>query len=131
MNMANDYMDRGMGISHMASILHIPGCSFYRNNSGERSMSGRGRVYSSFKLKKDGDETTIVDNSIIVNEMEKLLSKEFVCYGYMKTAKHLNRLGYIINRKKVRILMAENRLLNHSYNTGESRLQGLSNPLLM
>jgi len=55
MNMASEYMDRGMRISHMASILHIPGCSFYRNNSGERSMSGRGRVYSSFTLMKDGN----------------------------------------------------------------------------
>jgi len=57
-----------------------------------------------------------VDNSVIVDEIEYLLSKEFVCYGYKKTAKHLNRLGYIINRKKGRRLMAENNLLNHSYN---------------
>ena len=28
------------------------------------------------------------------------LSMEFVCYGYKKTAKQLNRLGYEINRKK-------------------------------
>jgi putative transposase len=55
---------------------------------------------------KDGDETTIVDKSIIVNEMEKLLSREFICYGYKKTTKHLNRLGYKTNRKKVRRLMA-------------------------
>jgi putative transposase len=47
--------------------------------------------------------------------MAKLISKEFVCYGYKKTAKHLNRLGYIINRKRVRRLMVENNILNHSY----------------
>ena len=41
---------------------------------------------------------------------------EFVCYGYKKTAKQLNRTGYMINRKKVRRLMDENNLLNHSYN---------------
>jgi putative transposase len=92
MNMANEYMDGGMRISHIAIILHIPRCSFYRNNSCEGPMSGRGRVYSSFTLMKDGNETTIVDNSIIVNEIEYLLSREFVCYGYKKTAKHLNRL---------------------------------------
>jgi len=116
MNMANEYIDRGLRISDIANIVHIPRCNFYRNNSGERSTSGRGRSSSSFTLRKDGDETTIVDNSIIVNEMEKLLSREFICYGYKKTAKHLNRLGYKINRKKVRRLMAENNLLNHSYN---------------
>ena len=52
----------------------------------------------------------------MVDEMEKLLSREFVCYGYKKTAKQLNRLGYDINRKKVRRLKSENNLLNHSYN---------------
>jgi len=116
MKMASEYMDRGMRIGHMAGILHIPGCSFCRNYSGERPMSGRGRVYSSFTLMKDGNETTTVDNSIIVDEMEYLPSREFACYGYKKTAKHLDRPGYIINRRKVRRLMAENDLLNHSYN---------------
>ena len=62
------------------------------------------------------NETIIVDNSIVANEMGILLSKEFVCYGYKKTAKQLIRYGYVINRKKVRRLMGENNLLNHSYN---------------
>ena len=34
----------------------------------------------------------------------------------MGTRKQLNRTGYMINRKKVRRLMGENNLLNHSYN---------------
>ena len=79
-------------------------------------MLRKGRHNSSFTLRKDGDEIISVDNGIVVNEMEKLLSREFVCYGYKKTAKQLNRLGYERNRKKVRRLMAENNLLNHSYN---------------
>ena len=62
-----------------------------------------------------GDETIIVDNRFIVNEIEVLLSKEFVCYGYTKTTIQLNWLSHIINRKKVRRLMSENNLLNHSY----------------
>jgi hypothetical protein len=113
MNMADEYIDRGLRIGDIANMIHIPGCSFYRNNSDERPMSGRGRK-SSFTFMKYGNETIAVENSIIVNELENLLSKEFVCYGYKKTAKHLNRLGYTINRKKVRRLMAENDLLNHS-----------------
>ena len=63
-----------------------------------------------------GDETIIVDNSFIVNEIEVLLSKEFECYGYKKKARQLNRLGYIIKRKKVMRLRSENDLMNHSYN---------------
>ena len=117
MKLAGEYISKGLGISDVASLLHIPRCSFYGNSgSSENPKSRKGRHNSSFTLRKDGDETTIVDNSIVVDEMEKLLSREFVCYGYKKTAKQLNRLGYEVNRKKVRRLMAENNLLNHSYN---------------
>ncbi len=102
MNLANEYIDRGLGISVIASILHIPRCSFYRNDeSSERQLQKRGRHNSLFTIKRDGNETIMVDNSIVVNEMEKLLSKEFVCYGYKKTAKQLNRYGYEINRKRI------------------------------
>jgi putative transposase len=116
MNTANEYMDRGVRISDIANMIHIPECNFYRNNSGERSTSGRVRSNSFLTLMKNGNETIVVDTSIIVNEMEDLLSREFVCYVYKKIAKHLNKLGYKINRKMVRRLMAENNLLNHSYN---------------
>ncbi len=116
MKLAGEYITKGIGISDVVDLLHIPRCSFYRIEYHENPPSKRGRNHSSFTLRKDGDEITIVDNSIVVNEIEKLLSREFVCYGYKKTAKHLNRLGYEINRKKVRRLMAENNLLNHSYN---------------
>ena len=116
MKLAGEYITKGLGISDVANILHIPRCSFHRGESSEKPPSRRGRNNSSFTLRKDGHETTVVDNSIIVNEMEGLLSREFVCYGYKKTAKQLNRYGYVINRKKVRRLMAENNLLNHSYN---------------
>ena len=63
-----------------------------------------------------GDETIVVDSSFIVNEIEELPSKEFECYGYKKKAKQLNKLGYIVNGKKVRRLMNENNLVNHLYN---------------
>ena len=48
--------------------------------------------------------------------MEELSSREFECYGYKKKARQLNRLGYIIKRKKVMRLRSENDLMNHSYN---------------
>ena len=117
MKLAYEYIAKGLGVSDIANILHIPRCSFYRNGgSGEEPLLRKGRHNSSFTLRKECDEITIVDNSIVVNEIEKILSREFVCYGYKKTAKQLNRIGYEINRKKVRRLMAENNLLNHSYN---------------
>ena len=115
MKLAYEYIAKGLGVSDIANILHIPRCSFYRNGgSSEEPLLRRGRHNSSFTLRKECDEITIVDNSIVVNEIEKILSREFVCYGYKKTAKQLNRIGYEINRKKVRRLMEENNLLEPS-----------------
>jgi hypothetical protein len=59
----------------------------------EEPLLLKGRHNSSFTLRKEGDEIISVDNSIIVNEMGKLLSREFVCSGRKKTAKQLNRYG--------------------------------------
>ena len=102
MKLAGEYIGKGLGISDVASLLHIPRCSFYRNGgSSEEPLLRKGRHNSSFTLRKDGDEIISVDNGIVVNEMEKLLSREFVCYGYKKIAKQLNGYGYIINMKKV------------------------------
>ena len=117
MKLADEYIAIGLGLSDIANILHRPRCSFYRNNgSSKGSLLSRGRHNSSFTLRKECDEITIVDNSTVVNEIEKILSMEFVCYGYKKTAKQLNRIGHKINRKKLWRLMAENNFLKHSYN---------------
>ena len=116
MSIANEYIDMGLRVSDVANILHRRRCSFYKSKSSEGHSMRRGRKNSSFTLRKDSDETIIVDNSFIVNEIEVFLSKEFVCYGYKKMSKQLNRLGYIVNGKKVMRLMSENNLLNHSYN---------------
>ena len=117
MNMINEYADSGLRISNIADILHISRCSFYRHNETDEETSKKGRNDSMFTQRKNGNESIIVNNSIVVEEMEKLLSREFVCYGYKKTTKYLNRQGYIINKKKVgRLLMKENDIMNHSYN---------------
>ena len=97
MNMANEYIDRGLRVSDVANLLHIPTCSFYRKDSSEGHSMRRKRKNSSFTMRKDGDTAVVVDNRIIVNEIEVFLSKEFVCYGYKKMSKQLNRLGYIVN----------------------------------
>ena len=117
--MAFEYINKGLRISKVASILHIPRCSFYRNKSADKNNNRAikpGKKNSAFTLRKDGNNTIILDNNAVVNDIKKLLSGEFVCYGYKKTAKYLNRHGYIINRKKVRRLMSENNLLNYPYN---------------
>ena len=105
--MAFEYINKGLRISKVAEMLHIPRCSFYRNRVSDKSIK-RGRKNSEFTLRKDGNSTVIMDNSTVVNDIKELLSGEFVCHRYKKTAKYLNRHGYLINRKKVRRLMSEN-----------------------
>lgn len=62
-------------------------------------------------------ETVFVSNTEVVSEIEQLLSREFVCYGYRKVTKHLQHAGFSINKKKVFRLMSEHSLLNNTYNT--------------
>ena len=57
----------------------------------------------------------ITDEQILL-DITDLLGIEFVCYGYKKVTKYLQRTRYIINRKKVFRIMGENNLLNYRYN---------------
>jgi hypothetical protein len=116
--MAFEYINKGLRISKVASILNISRTRFYSNKTDKNNNKPvkRGRKNSEFTLRKDGNSTIVMDNSTVVNDIKELLSGEFVCYGYKKTAKYLNRHGYVINRKKVRRLMSENNLLNYPYN---------------
>ncbi|MEM0135020.1 MAG: hypothetical protein QXU18_07330 [Thermoplasmatales archaeon] len=59
----------------------------------------RRRRKSLFTIRRDGNKIIIVDHGIVVNEMGELLPKEFVCYGFEKTAKQLNMYGNILNKK--------------------------------
>ena len=104
MKMAYEYIDKGLGISDVANLLHIPRCSFYHNGSNEKSSLRKGRRNSLFTVRKDGNETISVDNGIVVNEIEKLLSREFVCYGYMgETAASKLLQGLVVDKPKDRI----------------------------
>lgn len=101
-----------MGISEISRYIGIPRSSFY----SKRSERKRGRKPSSFTIRNADGVEEIVSNTSVVGVIEDLLSREFVCYGYKKVTKHLQNSGYLINRKKVRRLMKESHLLNHSYN---------------
>ena len=71
MKLTGEYIGKGLGMSDVAFLLHIPRCSFYRNGaSSEEPLLRKGRHNSSFTLRKDGDEIISVENGIVVNEME-------------------------------------------------------------
>jgi len=93
--------------------LGIPRSSFY--SRPVQSHAVRGRKPSSFELRINGPGIRLMTNSEVVEEIQKTLSMEFVCYGYKKTAVHLRRHGYVVNAKKVRRLMDMASVVNHSY----------------
>ena len=47
----------------------------------------------------DSGIIAITDEQILL-DITDLLGREFVCYGYKKVCKHLQRSGYIINKKR-------------------------------
>lgn len=101
-----------MGISQISRYIGIPRSLFYSKQSERK----RDRKPSSFTVKNANGIDEIVSNASVVEVIEDLLSREFVCYGYKKVTKHLQNFGYLINKKKVRRLMKESHLLNQSYN---------------
>lgn len=80
MNMANEYIDRGPVVSGVANLLCIPRCRFYQDcGSSESPLLSRGSNNTSFILMKDCNEIFTVDNSIVINKIEKIPSREHVC----------------------------------------------------
>jgi transposase InsO family protein len=72
------------------------------------SNKRKGIAPSVITPKKDG---SVISNVEVVDEIKKIVSGEFVCYGYQNVTVVLKNLDYIINHKKVYRLMDENQLL--------------------
>lgn len=84
--------------------VDFPRSSYYYKPSHNR----KGIPPSITTSKQDG---SVVSNLEVVDEIKKILSPEFVCYGYQNVTVALKNLEYIINHKKVYRLMDENQLL--------------------
>lgn len=103
---ARMYIDEGHKVAKSLKAAGISPSSYYFVGKGGR----RGRSASEFTRKQDG---TLVNNAVVLDEIRKLLSHEFVDYGYIKVTHWLRkRAGYLINKKKVYRLMREHKLLN-------------------
>lgn len=77
---------------------------FYYQKSGNKP----GVRPSVFTYKKDGSR---VSNETVIDEIKKILSDEFITYGYDLVSTELKAMNYIINKKKVYRLMDEQHLL--------------------
>lgn len=76
---------------------------YYQPSDGKKGIQP-----SQTTRKRDG---TSVMNEMVVDDIKKVLSGEFVCYGYQNVTAELKSMDYVINHKKVYRLMDENQLL--------------------
>jgi len=91
-------------MKELAEWVNLPRSSYYYKPSHNR----KGILPSTTTPKLNGTE---VSNDVVVNEIRKIISGEFVCYGYQNVTSELKDLEYVINHKKVYRLMDENQLL--------------------
>jgi transposase InsO family protein len=91
-------------MKELVKWVSFPRSSYYYRPSHKR----KGIPPSTTTTKIDGTE---VSNNYVVDEIKKIISGEFVCYGYQNVTSELKDQEYIINHKKVYRLMDENQLL--------------------
>jgi putative transposase len=105
---AHQFISEGTPVRKALSILKLSPSSLYYKKS-KKALIKNGAAPSTTTLNYYGEKIT---NDIVVTMIEKLLAKEFVDYGYLKTTYHLqDEQKLIINKKKVYRLMQENKLL--------------------
>ena len=112
--MIADYRSRELNVSRILTLLKIPRSTHYYSPPSLQIRNGR-KASMVTGRSTDTRIMEITDEQLLL-DITGLLGREFVCYGYKKVCKYLQRSGYIINRKKVFRLMKENNLLNYTYN---------------
>ena len=103
------YRSKGLPVTRMLILLRIPGGSCYRKPSLVY-LKSRGKPSRTTDLSSE-NEITIVPESEILAVIRDHLGREFVCYGYKKVTRYLQRPGYKINRKKVFRILKKTKLL--------------------
>jgi len=101
---AMEFISRGNSVNTVLSSVGLSKSVFYYHPSSGK----RGGRPSSFTLTETGER---VSNEVVVHEIESLLSREFVDYGYIKIAHYLKQHTFLINKKKVYRLMKDKKLL--------------------
>ncbi len=105
---AQQFIEQGYSVKAILDNCSLSRSSFYyqpKQRSGKKGIP-----ISEYTISQNGE---YVCNDRVVEQIEELLSREFVDYGYIKVTHWLRQEhGYIINPKKVYRLMRENGLLN-------------------
>jgi putative transposase len=105
MMVANQFIEQNYPANQVLDYVGLKPSSYYYKKSG----GSKGKAKSIITYKQNG---SFEKNEIVVTQIEELLQKEYVDYGYRKVTWYLrNALLYIINFKKVYELMKQNNLL--------------------
>lgn len=99
------YVGNGLTVSAATSIVGIKRSTYYYRPNGRT----RGKRSSTHTL---NCFTGYVPNSIVVEEIIRLITPDYNDYGYQTITPLLKQQGYVINHKKVRRLMRDNKLLH-------------------
>lgn len=102
---ATQFIDQGFPVQAVLSAVDLSRSVYYYKPSNK--VKGKRRSTHTRKLSGD-----LVSNDEVVKQIKEELEQEFVDYGYVKMTYFLrDEYSYIINEKKVYLLMKENNLL--------------------
>jgi transposase InsO family protein len=102
------YVGLGLKRSEAWLITGLTKHQFYHKPTGGKR--GRKRSEATLKVTESGFIT--VDNTVVIEQIKDFHKDPDLCSGYKRMCAMLMLCGYIINKKKVQRLMAENDLLN-------------------
>jgi len=95
-----------MSVNRACNVLELSRSTYYyfkTSSSHPARCRGRPTTSKTYNIYKEEE----VPDDIVVKEIETVLSRKFVLYGYKKVTAVLRREGYVINHKKVYRLMRE------------------------
>jgi len=76
---------------------------YYQSHPGERGMKPSSHTIV--------ENNSLVENSLVVEQIRAVVSMDYCVYGYRKVTESLRDMEYLINHKKVYRLMKEHHLL--------------------
>jgi len=99
-----DFVSKGMLVKQAAKLTGMSKSAYYYHSNGGKP----GKRPTQTTQKTDGQ---IFSNQVVLDDIKKIISPDFIDYGYDKVTVELKRMGYIINHKKVERLMRGHGLL--------------------
>ena len=83
----NRHIQKGMKSTRAAQIAGLSRSGYYYKSNGRTP----GRRPTAYTLKKDG---TRIENSVVVASIKKIISPDFIDYGYEKVTVELHKKQY-------------------------------------